>query len=121
MGEESKWYGYLQSLPTSVVPNALFWGHDAAGMGDDDGREARAWLNGTEAEKEFCDEHGVDTVHELHEYYSRFVQPLFNKLDKPCTLPGFVLAYSLPTRLTTAQTTIFTSSATSMCAQRAAL
>ncbi|OSX61040.1 hypothetical protein POSPLADRAFT_1182201 [Postia placenta MAD-698-R-SB12] len=83
MGEESEWYGYLQSLPTSVVPNALFWGHDDAGMGDHDGREARAWLDGTEVEKEFCDEHGVDTV------------PLFNRLDKPCTLQGFILAYSL--------------------------
>lgn len=66
MGEESKWYGYLQSLPTSVVPNALFWGHDDAGMGDHDGREARAWLDGTEVEKEFCDEHGVDTVVRTH-------------------------------------------------------
>lgn len=53
LGEESEWFGYLESLPRDVVDLALFWGHDlGSGSTDVDGKEAMLWLKGTQVEKE---------------------------------------------------------------------
>ncbi|KZT27781.1 hypothetical protein NEOLEDRAFT_1130259 [Neolentinus lepideus HHB14362 ss-1] len=56
LGKRSKWHGYLQSFP-DAVDLALFWGTDRSHLlsdpqGISDGEEARAWLAGTEVERE---------------------------------------------------------------------
>lgn len=43
LGEEGRYWGYVQSLPRSVEGLPLFW---------DEEREARRWLRGTDAERE---------------------------------------------------------------------
>lgn len=52
LGKESKWYGYLQSLPrpaelTGMLP--VFWSLEDQQGGSEDGREAFEWLRGTDA------------------------------------------------------------------------
>ena len=60
--EESKWHGYLQSLPSGTVPIALLWGdHDAFGF-DPDGEAARQWIVGTEVERTLCGEEGMNPL-----------------------------------------------------------
>lgn len=57
LGEESEWFGYLESLPRDLVDLALFWGSDATNMRSHDlrdGKEAMLWLRGTEVEKELA-------------------------------------------------------------------
>lgn len=68
-GEESPWYGYVQSLPVIPVDIALLWGEDAhicptsqspSDSGGDnldtehrvDSIDARQWIKGTEVEKQ---------------------------------------------------------------------
>ncbi|GBE89776.1 hypothetical protein BKA93DRAFT_405485 [Sparassis latifolia] len=91
-GSASRWYGYLQSLPTDIVPIALLWGTDDA---DEDGMQGRLWLTGTEVEKEFLDESGALILDESREYYATIVEPLLSSLSSSNTLSGFLHAYSL--------------------------
>ncbi|KIK69592.1 hypothetical protein GYMLUDRAFT_512490 [Collybiopsis luxurians FD-317 M1] len=44
LGSKSRWYGYLQSLPETIVNLAIFWNLD------NEGQEALQWLKGTEVE-----------------------------------------------------------------------
>ncbi|PPQ67954.1 hypothetical protein CVT26_005834 [Gymnopilus dilepis] len=51
-GTQSRWHGYIQSLPTGIVDLPMFWRLDTTDISKDgDGREALAWLRGTEANK----------------------------------------------------------------------
>ena len=52
LGKESKWYGYLQSLPrpaelTGMLP--VFWSLDDEQGGSEDSRVGLEWLQGTDA------------------------------------------------------------------------
>lgn len=62
LGSGSRWYGYLQSLPRRTVMLPLFWGIDE--LGGEDGKEARRWLVGTEAERDLAgkDKEGLALV-----------------------------------------------------------
>ncbi|KIM35325.1 hypothetical protein M413DRAFT_79504 [Hebeloma cylindrosporum] len=51
LGNKSRWHGYIQSLPTTIVDLPIFWGLNMEGYDHDDGLEAICWLNGTEAGK----------------------------------------------------------------------
>lgn len=64
-GEDSHWFGYLQSLPQEPVDLALFWGADEItdmytvvtkvshpAIVRFDSQEAMTWITGTELEKE---------------------------------------------------------------------
>jgi hypothetical protein len=65
-GEDSQWFGYLQSLPQAIADLALFWGYDYYGTADRpaverdptmnfrlrDSEDAKAWLTNTEVHKE---------------------------------------------------------------------
>ncbi|KAH8093737.1 SET domain-containing protein, partial [Cristinia sonorae] len=99
-GSRSFWFGYLQSLPRRTVGIAVLWGAQTQAQ-DEDGRTARAWAVGTEIEKELRGEDGVSLLEDVRKYYDSTVRPLLQKLcdeDKlngPCTLGGFLHAYSL--------------------------
>lgn len=62
LGIESRFYGYLQSLPRETVGVPVFWEvEELCGL---DGRKALLWLMGTEASKEMekKKEEGLDLV-----------------------------------------------------------
>src|SRR5271170_3377103 len=84
IGSDSRWYGYLQSLPQDLVDIALFWGctsdtdinngiapgETSRPKGTDshlsqrralDGTEALTWLRGTEVEKQLRGSEDVTT------------------------------------------------------------
>lgn len=50
-GTSSRWYGYLQSLPDTVVTLPVFWGLEFEEGTLEDGKNALKWLKGTEVEK----------------------------------------------------------------------
>ncbi|KAI6112873.1 hypothetical protein F5141DRAFT_1003421 [Pisolithus sp. B1] len=103
-GPESRWYGYLQSLPRETVDIAVFWGDSVANstsnkdsgdashatcnvcQGDTcasckqirDGRNAMAWLQVTEAIKELN-----DLMHDIHQYYADVVVPTLRAVSSP--------------------------------------
>lgn len=103
-GPESRWYGYLQSLPRETVDIAVFWGDSVANstsnkdsgdashatcnvcQGDTcasckqirDGRNAMAWLRVTEAIKELN-----DLMHDIHQYYADVVVPTLRAVSSP--------------------------------------
>jgi hypothetical protein len=47
--EQSRWYGYLQSLPQETVDIAVLWGTK---IDVEDRKEALHWTRGTELEKQ---------------------------------------------------------------------
>jgi hypothetical protein len=84
IGNDSRWSGYLQSLPQDLVDIALFWGCDVSTNDTDinndiapdetfkpkgtdskrralDGTEALTWLRGTEVEKQLRGSEDVTT------------------------------------------------------------
>ncbi|TCD68415.1 hypothetical protein EIP91_010816 [Steccherinum ochraceum] len=76
-GSNSRWFGYLQSLPRGTVGIALLWGarsvkedqsaaqHPNASHPlkyEEDGEQARLWASGTEIEKELKGEDGMDLL-----------------------------------------------------------
>ena len=103
-GQESHWFGYLQSLPSETVDLALFWGVDV-GNGSRrfrDGHEAVTWVTGTELEKEMRgstepDENLCTTQRRIIDYYFAIAErPLSQLVPHQCvSLGGFLHAYSL--------------------------
>lgn len=61
-GLESRWFGYLQSLPREPVGIALLWGSDVlkerANLQSRDNELAQIWAEGTEIQKEQRGEDG---------------------------------------------------------------
>lgn len=86
-GLESRWSGYLQSLPQSAVDIALLWADDQLPQGLDQGRKedlniedvrhARAWAAGTELSRELRGD-GVDGV--LVSLQSLIPRPIYDFL-----------------------------------------
>ncbi|EPT01804.1 hypothetical protein FOMPIDRAFT_1048399 [Fomitopsis schrenkii] len=91
-GEASRWYGYLQSLPSETVPIALLWGDRDALGSDPDGEDARAWITGTEIDRTLRGEDNQDPMNEIRGYYHSIAAHL---LPASCTISHFLRAYSL--------------------------
>ena len=53
LGQESRFFGYLQSLPRVLLALPLFWDVQELGFGED-GLQALRWLEGTEAAREMA-------------------------------------------------------------------
>lgn len=103
-GPESRWYGYLQSLPDTIdLP--ICWEawmngktHPPEWFASDceDIRDALNWLRGTEVERNLTGRgHGV-TFPELHKYFQGVVKPLLKeRASHDSDLNGFLRAYCL--------------------------
>lgn len=55
LGERSRWYGYLQSLPRDTVMIPLFWGESSLAASEEerlDGEKALVWLKSTEVARD---------------------------------------------------------------------
>ncbi|KAH9923744.1 SET domain-containing protein, partial [Epithele typhae] len=94
IGDQSRWHGYLQSLPSDIVPIARLWAHREA-FPDDDTQQALRWLEGTEVHRELSDAEGVSLTDEIDQYYISDVAPILRKLGYEPHLRGFLHAYSL--------------------------
>ncbi|KAI0697097.1 hypothetical protein C8T65DRAFT_813958 [Cerioporus squamosus] len=94
-GAQSRWFGYLQSLPSNVVPIARLWGHPAAFPDEADAREACSWIRGTEVERELQDDDGGSLLTEIDDFYQSDVEPLLTSRALRPSLSGFLHAYSL--------------------------
>ncbi|RDX41925.1 SET domain-containing protein [Lentinus brumalis] len=94
-GAQSRWFGYLQSLPTTIVPIARLWGHPAAFPDETDAREACGWTHGTEVQRELQDNEGASLLTEIDDYYKSDVEPLLMSHAPGPSLSGFLHAYSL--------------------------
>nr|VWO95388.1 Effector protein YopJ (Virulence factor YopJ) [Ganoderma boninense] len=94
LGSDSRWHGYLQSLPANTVPIARLWGHHHA-FPDLDASDAARWLHGTEVQRELQDEEGASLVDEIENFYRSEAHPLLESAKLQPTLPGFLHAYSL--------------------------
>ncbi|KAF8058775.1 hypothetical protein FPV67DRAFT_1428229 [Lyophyllum atratum] len=97
---DSRWFGYLQSLPTAAVPLPLFWRRKCSNDHDfDDGIEGLQWLQGTEVERHFTRRPG-HSLAAIDTYYATVAEPLllrhFETHDYITpTLDGFYYAYTL--------------------------
>ncbi len=112
-GAQSRWFGYLQSLPTTIVPIARLWGHPAAFPDETDAREACGWTHGIEVQRELQDNEGAsllvsdlprrratylithESQTEIDDYYKSDVEPLLMSHAPGPSLSGFLHAYSL--------------------------
>ncbi|KIP05485.1 hypothetical protein PHLGIDRAFT_119783 [Phlebiopsis gigantea 11061_1 CR5-6] len=110
LGERSRWFGYLQSLPRATVGIALLWGTGEAWADSiqgqevtSDGRQAAVLAAGTEIEREFRGEDGENIMDEVRQYYTGVVAPALSspspsrQFTSPPALSfsGFLHAYSL--------------------------
>ncbi|KAF5328500.1 hypothetical protein D9758_017329 [Tetrapyrgos nigripes] len=96
-GEDSKWFGYLQSLP-SQVDLPVFWG---LGSGtteiDEDGKTALSWLKGSEVERDFVVPPRAKEA-AINAFFENHTLPFFSKDLGDSFIPqsdGFHRAYSL--------------------------
>ena len=111
LGTDSRWHGYLQSLPATTVPIARLWGHPS-GFDDQDAVDAARWLNGTEVQRELQDEDGAlltvcfhrrvanglrstKSQDEIDNFYQAEARLLIESVNLRPTLAGFLHAYSL--------------------------
>jgi len=107
-GPESPWYGYLQCLPEELVNIAVFWGMN----GNQDGIQARAWIQGTEVEKLLVGSDGCsilvrNTRHphlnvvepllqdRVNAYFEQTAKPILLSQSPSVSLGDFHRAYSL--------------------------
>ncbi|KAI0769993.1 hypothetical protein C8Q74DRAFT_1369228 [Fomes fomentarius] len=96
LGESaSRWHGYLQSLPTAVVPIARLWAHRAAFPDDQDARDAACWISRTEVDKELQSDNGTSLLADVDHYYTTDVVPVLTSVGFHPSLSGFLHAYSL--------------------------
>ncbi|KDQ61613.1 hypothetical protein JAAARDRAFT_171946 [Jaapia argillacea MUCL 33604] len=100
-GQKSRWYGYLQSLPSEIVDIALFWStYDrnphVEHVDKEDALLAHAWIKGSEIENCMRDkESGENILEEIDTFYSTVGSPILAQLRLPISLEGFYHAYSL--------------------------
>ncbi|CAA7260429.1 unnamed protein product [Cyclocybe aegerita] len=98
-GRQSRWYGYLQSLPNPLVDLPMFWDRRLGTNDDDceDGSEALSWLSKTEVAKILDErtEHGSTKLDEVTRFYDQFAEPLLVRSRYSPTLMGFYRAFSL--------------------------
>ncbi|GLB37822.1 putative saccharomyces cerevisiae YBR030w [Lyophyllum shimeji] len=102
-GENSRWFGYLQSLPLAPVPLPLLWSSEFSNHDDlEDGNEGLHWLKGTEVERHYV-QRPDQNLESIDAYYSTVAEPLlirhFEANDTTWTtkpsINGFRHAYTL--------------------------
>ncbi|KDR75526.1 hypothetical protein GALMADRAFT_140168 [Galerina marginata CBS 339.88] len=102
-GTQSRWHGYLQSLPGGIVDLPLFWSTDVDKTKDS--AEALAWLGGTEAARILSTRsENRTTLEEINHFYRNVAEPLFlhhvhawqcGVASSTPTIMGFYRAFSL--------------------------
>ncbi|WWC61066.1 uncharacterized protein I303_103644 [Kwoniella dejecticola CBS 10117] len=96
LGEESPFYGYLQSLPRETIPLPVFW--NVPEIGGEDGKSARRWLEGTEAERELRirDRDGLSLIdiQAFYQTYSSHLPPTSTH-PAPSSILSFYYCFSL--------------------------
>ncbi|ORY22561.1 hypothetical protein BCR39DRAFT_551262 [Naematelia encephala] len=94
LGEASRWYGYLQILPRSIVMIPTFWEvEELAGL---DGAKALEWLRGTEGDKELRRKVGDGLgMAAIQEYYSAIQSFFPSTPSHPCPSPFSAYVYAL--------------------------
>ncbi|KAK6903011.1 hypothetical protein I204_07850 [Kwoniella mangroviensis CBS 8886] len=96
LGEGSPFYGYLQSLPRDIIGLPIFW--DLPEICGEDGKEAKKWLRGTEAERELRvrEEQGL-RLSDLQLFYSHYSShlPPTTSHPQPSPIQAFYHAFSL--------------------------
>ena len=73
IGESSRWFGYLQSLPAGIVDLPMFWNCEIPNDRFEDGAKAFRWLRGTEVERNMKRQPGY-SLKTLVRLYSRWKQ-----------------------------------------------
>ncbi|KAG9103776.1 hypothetical protein FRC06_008094 [Ceratobasidium sp. 370] len=91
IGEQSRWFGYLQSLPQEV-PVASLWEDNE----DQDSRLAFLWLQGTET-KRVTNPPGADSSisQNILTYFRQIASPILTSLGCEAILSDFRRAWSL--------------------------
>ncbi|KAG9092899.1 hypothetical protein FS749_015349 [Ceratobasidium sp. UAMH 11750] len=91
IGEQSRWFGYLQSLPREVPVAALWEDND-----DQDSRLAFLWLQDTET-KQVTDPPGANSSisQNILTYFRQTASPILTSLGCDITLSDFRRAWSL--------------------------
>ncbi|KAJ3747324.1 hypothetical protein DFH05DRAFT_799461 [Lentinula detonsa] len=74
-GTSSRWYGYLQSLPETMVDLPVFWDLEIGGRTLEDGMEALKWLKGTEVQKLLAGPDGNPLIESIRKYFNEIVVP----------------------------------------------
>ncbi|RDB25405.1 Ribosomal lysine N-methyltransferase 3 [Hypsizygus marmoreus] len=93
----SRWFGYLQSLPSHTVDLPLFWGHGSSMDDTSHDRDAALkWLKGTEVERCLQRQPGL-SLEAINSYYTDVAEPLIKQrgLSSIPNLKGFHRAFSL--------------------------
>lgn len=64
LGEDSRWYGWLQMIPRDGIALPTFWGDGVSQIGGPDGQAGLQWLRGTRGEMELArkEEEGLSLV-----------------------------------------------------------
>ncbi|KAG9013269.1 hypothetical protein FRB95_009823 [Tulasnella sp. JGI-2019a] len=88
LAARSRWYGYIQSLPVSVVKIAAFWETD----GGSDGGRAQRWCKGTEVEKILLRERMESS---LRSFWTDVAQPILSSVNLKAEYADMRHAYSL--------------------------
>ncbi|KAF8806667.1 SET domain-containing protein [Phlegmacium glaucopus] len=105
-GNQSKWHGYLQSLPTEIIDLPLFWDQSTNQDDAKDGLEALRWLRGTSVERILLavPEDGSTLIDTICTYYHHVVVPLLldhldlwrgPTSDRTPSLYGYYRSFSL--------------------------
>ncbi|KAK4689762.1 hypothetical protein P7C73_g359, partial [Tremellales sp. Uapishka_1] len=93
MGDQSTFYGYLQSLPRETIMLPVLWE-----LAAEDGRAGREWLKGTEAERVLRqkDSEGL-SLHDLQAFYGATAPhlPPTPRHPLPSPFAAFAYTYSL--------------------------
>ncbi|WWC69386.1 uncharacterized protein I206_103325 [Kwoniella pini CBS 10737] len=96
LAEESPFYGYLQSLPRETISLPIFW--DIPEIGGEDGKKAKKWLNGTEAERELTirDKEGL-SLSDIQNFYEKYstLLPNTSNHNKPSSILSYYYCFSI--------------------------
>ncbi|QRV88873.1 SET domain protein [Ceratobasidium sp. AG-Ba] len=92
IGEKSKWFGYLQSLPSEQVPVAALW----EGNDDSDSQMAFLWIQGTETEKVINPFGFSRSISQnIFKYFNEVASPILATIGYQTTILNFRRAWSL--------------------------